>query len=99
MAHDDADTPLGFLFGISFILENRLKAIGIRTLGDLQRVGACTAYHRLLDHGETSPRLSLLYALDGAARWKHWWDFSPEEKATIRERWERTAKGGEESAE
>jgi hypothetical protein len=56
-----------------------LRQVGIRTLEDLQRLGAVGAFLKVKKAG-FRPSLNLLYALAGAERGCHWTALSAEDK-------------------
>lgn len=62
-----------------------LRAVGIETRADLERLGSVAAYRRVAEAGfETS--LNLLYALEGALLDLRWDRLSPAVKQNLRER-------------
>lgn len=61
---------------------NILRAIGINTLADLQRMGAVEAYRRIKARDINVSKV-MLYALQGALMDVHWNDLPPPLKAQL----------------
>lgn len=61
---------------------NILRAIGINTYADLNRVGAVEAYRRIRARDINVSKV-MLYALQGALMNMHWNDIPPELKAQL----------------
>lgn len=59
-----------------------LHASGIHNATDLRRLGAIHAYHAVKNRGFSASR-TLLYALEGALRDRHWCDLPSELKASL----------------
>ena len=79
--------PVSDLRNIGATVASRLHAVGIRTRGDLERVGAVSAYCEMR-HRFPETRLSLccyLYSLEGALRDEHWDIIGPQAKRELRE--------------
>lgn len=63
--------------------EQWLRAVGIHSRSDLERMGAAEAFHLIRQHGFRAS-LNLLYALEGALHDEHWNDLSVEIKAKLK---------------
>jgi DNA transformation protein len=76
-----SETPLRGLKNIGPTIAARLEAVGIRTVGELRRVGSAAAYHLIKANspGQTIPVCYYLYSLQGALDGIHWNDL-PEKK-------------------
>src|SRR5690606_22305048 len=61
-----------------------LAAVGIRTIGDLERIGAPAA-HAMVKRVEPSASLNLLWALAAGLKDADWRDLSDAEKQRLRE--------------
>lgn len=74
------------LKNIGVTVAQRLHEIGIRTKGDLERVGAVTAYCEIKQRHPTArtPLCYYLYSLEGALRDQHWDDIGESVKRTLR---------------
>jgi hypothetical protein len=59
-----------------------LRQTGVRTLEDLQAVGALAAFVRIKRAG-FRPSLNLLYALEGAIQGCHWQEISEERRTAL----------------
>ena len=59
-----------------------LRQVGVRTLEDLQRLGAMAVFMKVKRAG-FRPSLNLLYALAGAEQGRHWATLSVEEKNAL----------------
>lgn len=70
----DKTTPLRGLTHIGPTIAERLETIGVRTVGDLERLGPAKVFRRLqqADADQTIPVCYYLYALQGALESKHW---------------------------
>ncbi len=80
-----ADVPVAKLLNLGPKSAGWLRAVGIRTRADLERVGAVEAYRRVVEAGhETS--LNLLYALEGALLDLRWDRLPDVVKRNLRER-------------
>ena len=66
-----------------------LRAAGIRTRAELERLGSVEAYRRVAAAAGAEVSLNLLYALEGALLDLRWDRLSPAVKANLRERLER----------
>ena len=74
------NTLLNGLTNIGRTIAARLEIVGIRTVGDLRRVGGPAAAYKLVaanNPGKTTPVCYYLYSLQGALDGKHW-DALPE---------------------
>ena len=61
-----------------------LRSTGIRTLGDLKRIGAVEAWFRVREQiPEAGASKVLLYALEGALTDTHWAKLPPETKREL----------------
>jgi DNA transformation protein len=75
-----ANTPLNGLTNIGPTIAARLEAVGIKTVGDLRRVGGPAGAFKLVkanNPGKTIPVCYYLYSLQGALDGIHW-DALPE---------------------
>ena len=61
-----------------------LRAVGIHTREDLERIGAVAAYHLVKLHGFNAS-LNLLYALEASLQDVHWTALSPNTKARLKQ--------------
>ncbi|MEM6326876.1 MAG: TfoX/Sxy family protein [Bacteroidota bacterium] len=63
-----------------------IREVGIETADDLREAGAVLAY-KILQHrfGRQRVNALFLFAMEGALIGRHYNDFSPEEKAALRE--------------
>ncbi len=62
-----------------------LRQVGLRSLEDLQALGAAAAFVKVKRAG-FKPSLNLLYSLEGALRDCHWQELGPERRdALVRE--------------
>lgn len=70
------NSDLAGLKNIGPTIEKRLNEIGIKSRGDLERVGAANAYKMIRDRnpGRTVPVCYYLYSLQGALMGRHWDD-------------------------
>ncbi|RAU41375.1 MULTISPECIES: TfoX/Sxy family protein [unclassified Pseudomonas] len=59
-----------------------LHAAGIHSTADLRRLGAIRAYNAVKSRGFHASR-TLLYALEGALRGRHWCELPPELKHAL----------------
>jgi hypothetical protein len=59
-----------------------LRQVGVRTLDDLQRLGAVGTFWKVKKAG-FRPSLNLLYALAGAEQGRHWATLSVDEKNAL----------------
>lgn len=80
-----AATPVERLLNLGPKSSSWLRAIGVRTRADLERLGSVEAYRRCLENG-VSPTLNLLYALEGALLDLRWDRLPAVVKANLRER-------------
>jgi len=71
-----------------------LRDLGIRTAGDLARIGSVEAYRRLRASGRGAT-LVALYALEGALWNTHWNELPPELKASLKKQAEQFEPGPE----
>ena len=69
---------LARLQGLGPASEKALKAIGIHTRADLERIGPVQAFLELRAQGAVS--LNFLYAMVGALQGRHWADIARSEK-------------------
>lgn len=74
------------LLNIGPATAKRLRAVGIVTLDDLQRMGAVEAFDRVEEAFPQSTTLVLLFALEGALRDVPWTALPEDVKADLRER-------------
>ncbi len=65
------------------VSEAWLRAVGIRSLADLEQAGALAAYRLVKLHGFNAS-LNLLYALEAAIRDIHWTALPAEVKARLK---------------
>lgn len=81
----DKRTPLRGLTNIGPTIADRLEAVGVRTVGDLQRIGPARAFRRLQQaYAErTIPVCYYLYSLQGALEGKHWNDIGQASKQRL----------------
>jgi DNA transformation protein len=71
----NANTPLNGLTNIGPTIAARLEAVGIKTVGDLRRVGGPSGAFKLVkanNPGKTIPVCYYLYSLQGALDGIHW---------------------------
>lgn len=73
----------------------RLNEVGIHTRGDLERVGAVTAYCEIK---QRNPKVSIplcyyLYSLEGALTDQHWDHIGEDKKLSLKSRASRFIKG------
>jgi DNA transformation protein len=70
----DNKTMLRSLRNIGPTIADRLEAVGLKTVGDLKRVGPAKAFNRVKSKfsGVTIPVCYYLYSLQGALEDKHW---------------------------
>jgi DNA transformation protein len=82
---EKSDTPLRDLMNIGPTIAARLEAVGIRTLGDLTRVGPAMAFQMVRDANPdvTMPVCYYLYSLQGAIEGKHWDEIDPDGKERL----------------
>lgn len=78
----DAPIPLERLLGLGPATSERLRAVGVRDRGDLERSGAVGAF-LLLKQGGHRPSKNALWALHGALEGKHWAALSSGEKERL----------------
>jgi len=78
-------TQLRGLKNIGPTIAARLEAVGIRTVGELRRVGPAAAYHLVKANspGQTIPVCYYLYSLQGALDGVHWDDLSAKKKRRL----------------
>lgn len=82
-AKADAATPVGDLRNLGPVSTAWLGEIGVRTTGDLNRLGVVAAYLMVkARHAEAS--LNLLYALHGAVTGTSWRNISAATKAKLK---------------
>lgn len=81
-----AITAVGQLRNIGPTVAHRLNEIGIRTRGELERVGAVTAYCEIKQRNPETriPLCYYLYSLEGALRDQHWDSIGEEAKKSLR---------------
>lgn len=84
-----SNTLLNGLTNIGSTIAARLEAVGIKTVGDLRRIGGPAAAYNLVkanNPGKTIPICYYLYSLQGALDGIHW-DALPEKtkKKLLRE--------------
>jgi DNA transformation protein and related proteins len=74
MLMPSANTLLKGLTNIGPTIAARLEAVGIRTVGDLRRVGPAVVYNlvKANNPGKTIPVCYYLYSLQGALDDVHW---------------------------
>jgi DNA transformation protein and related proteins len=74
MLMPSANTLLKGLINIGPTIAARLEAVGIRTVGDLRRVGPAGVYNlvKANNPGKTIPVCYYLYSLQGALDDVHW---------------------------
>lgn len=60
-----------------------LRAVGITSREDLERIGSVEAYRQIKAHGFNGS-LNLLYALEAALQNIHWTALSPQTKAKLK---------------
>lgn len=65
-------------------LEEQLKSIGINTFEDLEKIGSCEAWVRILAN-DPSACINRLYALEGAIKGIRWHNLDEETKSTLRD--------------
>lgn len=65
------------------VSEERLHAVGIRTVEELETVGAAEAYRRVKQRYPRETTWIWLYALHGALRDALWTDFPADERARL----------------
>ena len=72
----DDKTLLRGLKNIGSTIADRLESVGLKTLGDLKKVGPAKAFNFVKDAypGITIPVCYYLYSLQGALVGKHWND-------------------------
>ena len=80
------DQPVGSLQNIGPTIARRLRSVGIRTRGDLERLGPAPVFRRVRDEnpGKTIPVCYYLYSLEGALRDVHWDSLGERTKARLR---------------
>lgn len=61
---------------------NWLKAVGVNSCDDLQRLGAVEAYAKVKQRGFKVSKV-FLYALEGALKSVHWNDLEPSHKESL----------------
>ncbi len=71
------------LRNIGPVSEGWLRAIGIHSREDLERIGAVEAYLNIQAHGFEAS-LNLLYALEAALRDEHWTKLPGDVKAKLK---------------
>lgn len=79
---DDA-SPVGDLLNLGPVSTAWLGEIGVRTAGDLNRLGVVTAY-RMVKARHAKASLNLLYALHGAVTGMSWRKISVAMKAKLK---------------
>lgn len=81
--HDN--TPLKGLKNIGPTIAARMAAVGIKTVGDLKRIGPAEAYKRVKANNPdvTIPVCYYLYSLQGALDGVHWDTLSPSVKEKL----------------
>ena len=79
-------TPLRGLRNIGPTIADRLETVGLRTVGDLQRIGPAAAFNRVKSAYPdiTIPVCYYLYSLQGALEDKHWDALAESTKGRLR---------------
>ena len=82
---------VGNLKNIGATVAARLNAVGIRTRGDLERVGAVSAYCEMKQRFPQTrlPICYYLYSLEGALRDQHWDSLGVDIKHSLKAKAER----------
>lgn len=78
-------TLLRGLTNIGPTIADRLETVGVRTLGDLERIGPARVFRRLQQAyaDRTIPVCYYLYSLQGALDGKHWNDIGAATKQRL----------------
>jgi len=79
----NSDTPVLALKNIGPASAHMLREVGVRTRGDIERLGPALVY-RIVVHRFGSVSVLLLYALDAAVRDAHWLSLSEDDKTRLR---------------
>jgi len=79
------------------VSEEWLRAVGIHTKRDLEKIGSIAAYRIIKLHGFNTS-LNLLYALEGAIRDLHWTALPETTKAKLKKAAQALSKDGRNSA-
>ena len=80
----DAATELTALRNLGPVTAERLLAVGVRTLAELDALGAVEAYRRVKAAYPRDTTLVCLYALQGALWDVHWAHLLPDVKAQLK---------------
>lgn len=75
-------TSLSTLKNLGNTSVNWLRAIGVNSCQDLERMGAVNAYNEIRSRGFRVSKV-LLYALEGALHDLHWNDLTPDHKEQL----------------
>ncbi len=80
-----SQTLLRGLPNIGATIAARLEGVGVRTVGDLQRIGPAEVFQRVRANnpGRTISVCYYLYSLQGALEGKHWDDLAEETKRAL----------------
>ncbi len=81
---DGEALPLAAVKNIGPITAHRLHEVGVRTLADLEALGAVEAYRRVKAAFPRDTTLVCLYALQGALLDLHWNELPPDLKVQLR---------------
>lgn len=79
------DVPISTLPGLGPVTQGWLEETGIRTVADLQALGAVEAYRRLKFMLPRRVNLNALYALEGALRGCHWLHLPQDVKTALQQ--------------
>jgi DNA transformation protein len=79
----DATSEILELLNLGPVSTEWLRAVGIRTVGDLEALGSLEAFRLVRSHG-FRPSLNLLYALEAALSGIHWTTLPHERRAQLR---------------
>lgn len=79
------NTILKGLTNIGPTIAARLEAVGVRTVGDLRRIGPARVFQRVKANnpGKSISVCYYLYSLQGALEGKHWDDLTERTKHTL----------------
>ena len=74
---------LSKLKGLGPKSEKCLNEIGIKTKGDLEKIGPVRAFMKLRSECSIKPSLNFLYAMVGALEGRHWADIAKTERGRL----------------